>query len=90
MVASASLPNEALFLLKQVISATGGKARWLDIPGDPRNHYIPHAEWLPDGKRLLVQQFNRLQNTNRVMLADAKSGAIRIVPVDDERADARR
>jgi dipeptidyl-peptidase-4 len=69
-----------------VISATGGKARWLDIPGDPRNHYIPRAEWLPDGKRLLVQQFNRLQNTNRVMLADAKTGAIRTVLTETDAA----
>jgi dipeptidyl-peptidase-4 len=69
-----------------LISATGGRVRWLEIPGDPRNHYIPHAEWSPDGKRLLVQQFNRLQNTNRVMLADAKSGAIRTVLTETDAA----
>ena len=44
--------------------------RWLDLPGDPREHYLPRMEWTPDGSQLLVQQFNRLQNTNRVMLAD--------------------
>ena len=57
-----------------VIAATGGAVRWLDVPGDPREHYLPHLEWSPDGSRLLLQQLNRLQNTNRVMLADPKTG----------------
>ena len=69
-----------------VVSATGGSVRWLKLPGDPRNHYIPRAEWLPDGKQLLVQQFNRLQNTNRVMLAEAKTGAIRTVLTETDAA----
>ena len=69
-----------------VVSASGGKACWLDLPGDPRNHYFPHAEWLPDGKHLLIQQFNRLQNTNRVMLAEAKSGAVRTILTESDAA----
>jgi len=58
-----------------VVSVNGGKVCWLKIPGDPREHYLPHVEWTPDGGQLLVQQFNRLQTENRVMLADPKSGA---------------
>jgi len=58
-----------------VVSAAGGVVRWLDVPGDPREHYLPRMEWTPDGTRLLIQQLNRLQNINRVMLADPKSGA---------------
>ncbi len=69
-----------------VISAAGGEVCWLDLPGDPREHYIPHAEWTPDGKRILVQQLNRLQNTNRVMLADAKSGAAHTVLTETDKA----
>jgi dipeptidyl-peptidase-4 len=36
-------------------------------------------EWSPDGSQLMVQQMNRLQNTDRVMLADPKSGTTRTV-----------
>jgi dipeptidyl-peptidase 4 len=57
-----------------VVSATGGPVRWLDVPGDPRDHYLPHAEWTRGGAEILLQQFNRLQNTNRVMLANPKTG----------------
>ena len=53
-----------------VIPAGGGKVRWLDLPGDPREHYLPHADWTPDGSQILVQQFNRLQTELRVWRAD--------------------
>jgi dipeptidyl-peptidase-4 len=62
-----------------VIAATGGAVRWLEVPGDPREHYLPHLEWSPDGSQLLLQQLNRLQNTLRVMLADPPSGATRTI-----------
>ena len=28
-----------------VVAATGGDTRWLNVPGDPRNHYIAFMEW---------------------------------------------
>ncbi|MEN9675929.1 MAG: hypothetical protein RIS76_1825 [Verrucomicrobiota bacterium] len=61
-----------------VVAATGGRVRWLQIPGDPREHYLPHLEWTPNGAHLLLQQFNRLQNTNLVMLANPKNGATHV------------
>ena len=69
-----------------VVSADGGKVRWLDVPGDPREHYLPHMEWTPDGARLLLQQFNRLQNANRVMVADPASGTTRTVLTETDPA----
>ncbi len=60
-----------------VISSTGGEVRWLDLPGDPREHYLPHLEWAPDGQAILIQQMNRLQNVNRVMLWDVKTSELR-------------
>jgi dipeptidyl-peptidase-4 len=56
-----------------VIDAAGGTTRWLKTPGDPRNTYIPHVEWV-DANQLIVQHMNRLQNTNTVYLADAATG----------------
>ena len=69
-----------------VIPASGGAARWLDIPGEPREHYLPHAEWSPDGSRILVQQFNRLQTELRVWLVDPKSGDARKVMTETDAA----
>ena len=51
-----------------VVAATGGKVRWLRIPGDPREHYLAKMEWI--GSEIAVQQFNRLQNANRIFIAN--------------------
>ena len=69
-----------------VVSASGGDVRWLDVPGDPRNHYLAQLEWTPNGKQIALQQFNRLQTTNRVMLADPATGATRTILTETDPA----
>jgi dipeptidyl-peptidase-4 len=69
-----------------VVDARGGAVRWMAVPGDPRQHYLPSLQWAPAGRRLLLQQLNRLQNTNRVMVADTDTGAT--TPVLTEQDDA--
>jgi putative heme-binding domain-containing protein len=66
-----------------VIPSGGGKVQWLDLPGDPREHYLPHADWTPDGSQMLVQQFNRLQTELRVWRVDPHTG--RAKPVFTEK-----
>lgn len=67
-----------------VISASGGAVQWITLPGDPREHYLPRAEWSPDGLRILVQQFNRLQTENRVWLCDRCSGEAQAVMTETD------
>ena len=62
-----------------VVSSAGRDIRWLDLPGDPREHYLPQMEWTTDGSGIQIQQMNRLQNSNRVMLWDVKTAAIQSV-----------
>jgi dipeptidyl-peptidase-4 len=69
-----------------VVAASGGEPKWLDVPGDSRNHYLAQMEWTPDGQQLALQQFNRLQNTNRVMLADPQTGATRTILAETDAA----
>ena len=57
-----------------VVSAKGGQTKWFDVPGDPRNNYIPRMEWAANSKQVVIQHVNRLQNTNRVMLAGVQKG----------------
>ena len=47
---------------------------WVHLPGDERDHYVARMEWAGEGNsdELVVQQLNRLQNTNRVMLVDTR------------------
>jgi len=69
-----------------VVAATGGETTWLRFEGDPRNHYLARMEWAASSDELLVQRLNRLQNANQVVLADARTGAVRTLFVDRDSA----
>jgi dipeptidyl-peptidase 4 len=60
-----------------VVDAKGGPTRWIQAPGDPRNNYLARLEWTVDGESVALQQLNRLQNQNNLLVADAKTGAVR-------------
>ena len=47
--------------------------RWFDIPGDPREHYIARMEFVPGTDLVMIQQLNRLQNTNRIFYGDIRT-----------------
>ena len=62
-----------------VIEAAGGPARFLDLPGDARKDmYVPRMDWVEgSSSELVLEQLNRLQNRNDVLLADAVTGKVR-------------
>ena len=62
-----------------VVSSTGGPTRWFEVAGDPRNNYLPRMEWAARSDEVIIQQLNRLQNTNTVMLGDVKTGKVRTI-----------
>jgi dipeptidyl-peptidase-4 len=68
-------------------SADGEEAvTWLDVPGDPREHYIASLDWIAESGDLVLQQLNRLQNTVHVMTADPTSGTVKIAFTDRDDA----
>lgn len=69
-----------------VVSADGGETTWVQVEGDPRNHYIARMDWADNSKELLLQRLNRLQNRNAVMIADAATGKARTVYTDRDEA----
>jgi len=69
-----------------VVPTAGGPVTWIRTPGDPRNHYIARMDWTPDGREIVCQHLNRLQNTNSVLLGDAATGEVRTMFVDRDDA----
>jgi dipeptidyl-peptidase-4 len=67
-----------------VVSAEGGKTKWLQTPGDPRQGYLARLDWI-DAQTVAIQQLNRLQNQNDVLLGDARTGAVRRVFRDESK-----
>lgn len=49
-----------------VIELASKKLTWLNIPGDPQQHYLPRMEW-NSPELLLVQQLNRKQNHSKII-----------------------
>jgi dipeptidyl-peptidase 4 len=70
-----------------VVSAKGGPTKWMALPGDLREHYVPRMEWVKNSNQQLVLEYlNRMQNLNQVMLADAQVGAVRTLFEDKDPA----
>lgn len=69
-----------------VADIKGGDTRWLDVPSDSRDHYIARMSWAAKSGQIVLQQLNRLQNTNQVMIADPSTNHVKTVLT--ERDDA--
>jgi dipeptidyl-peptidase-4 len=69
-----------------VVPAGGGETRWLDVPGDPRNQYIAFMEWAGNSQEILLQQFSRRQDTDLVLLADARTGKVKTILTEHDAA----
>ncbi|MEO8677553.1 MAG: S9 family peptidase [Vicinamibacterales bacterium] len=68
-----------------VVSVESKKTKWMKTPGDPRDNYLARVEWM-DGSTVGIQQLNRLQNQNDLLLADARTGETRRVFRDENKA----
>lgn len=68
------------------IPSEGGTTTWLALPGDPRNNYIPRMDFIPGTNELFIQQMNRLQNTNKVWIADINKGSLENIFTDTDAA----
>ena len=69
-----------------VISATGGKTKWFAIPGDPRNNYLARMDYIPGSDEVMIQQLNRLQNTNTVWVGNTKTMTLKNILTDKDSA----
>ncbi len=57
-----------------VLDVASGANRWMDIPGDPKNTYLPRMEWAPSSNQLILQLLNRKQNDSKILVSDISTG----------------
>jgi dipeptidyl-peptidase 4 len=81
--ARAGEPNAVARLL--VAPFDGSEPRVMDI-GNDKECLIARVEWLPDGKHLAIQRFNRVQNRLDLLIADAATGHSRAVLTETDPA----
>ncbi len=61
-----------------IIQLATGKRTWLNIPGDPQQHYLPRMEWLSP-LELFVQQLNRKQQESKLFWCNPNTSEAKLV-----------
>jgi dipeptidyl-peptidase-4 len=69
-----------------VVSTSGGETKWIEIPGDNIQNYLPRMMWGEDSKHLLTQQINRKQNTLKIWWSKIKTGTSNNIHTEVETA----
>ncbi|HEY6082760.1 MAG TPA: DPP IV N-terminal domain-containing protein, partial [Chitinophagaceae bacterium] len=62
-----------------VVDIATAATKWMDIPGDPVQHYLPRMDWAGNNKALMVQQFNRKQDTSVLYLVNVQTGRAKAI-----------
>jgi dipeptidyl-peptidase-4 len=57
-----------------VITVANGNIKWMNIPGDPAQNYLPRMQWASSNE-LIVQQLNRKQNQSRLFYCNIADGS---------------
>jgi dipeptidyl-peptidase 4 len=66
-----------------VVAAGGGVTHWMDI-GDARDHLLARVYWSPDSRAVAYERLNRVQNQLDLGLADAHTGAARVLVTEQD------
>lgn len=69
-----------------IVRAAGGRTTWIQVPGDPAEHYIVRLEYIPGTSKLLLQQLNRKQNQSRLYIADETTGQTSLLQEEQDAA----
>ena len=57
-----------------VINLTDASTRWMNIEGDPQQHYIPRMEWSGNNE-LILQQLDRKQQESKLIYCNVTEGS---------------
>ena len=69
-----------------VIDIATAKTKWMDIEGDPRQHYLVRLEFIPGTNEFLVQQLNRKQNESKILRCDPTTGKVTLIQTETDPA----
>jgi len=69
-----------------IVNIATAQTAWVNVPGDQIQNYIPRMDWVPNTNDIILQQLNREQNTSRVFVANAQSGAVKNIYTETDKA----
>jgi dipeptidyl-peptidase-4 len=59
-----------------VVTLNNANTQWVTLPGVAKDMYVPRMDWANNSEQLLIQQFNRKQDTNVLFYADTDTGKV--------------
>ncbi|NOU48156.1 MAG: S9 family peptidase, partial [Bacteroidales bacterium] len=69
-----------------VATISDNKITWMNIPGEPDQHYIVRMEFIPASNNLLIQQLNRKQNHSKLFISEIENGNSRLIQEETDEA----
>jgi len=69
-----------------VINLKNKTIKWIPVPGDSKQNYIPRLQWLKSENKIVIQQLNRKQNTKKLWMYNVKKNKIKNFYTDKDEA----
>ena len=69
-----------------IVDLATRNTKWMKVPGDPVQHYIPRMEWAAGSTEVILEQLNRKQNEAAIFLCSASTGAARQIYTEKDKA----
>ena len=69
-----------------VITISKGNVKWMNIPGDPQQNYLPRMQWTNNSEELIVQQLNRKQNESNLFYCNTSTGNSKVFYSESDKA----
>ncbi len=69
-----------------VVNVKTAKNTWIDLGPKQRDDYVPQLAWTPLSDQLLIQQVDRPQQQNKVLLANINNGKTRQLMLESDSA----
>ncbi len=69
-----------------VVNIANGKTKWMNVPGNAIQNYIPRMEWANNSDELILQQLNRRQNQSTIMLVNVAKAEAKTIYQETDKA----
>jgi len=67
------------------VNVATGVTKWMNVPGDHIQHYLPRMEFTDNPNEVILQQLNRAQNDSKIFIANVNTGAAKMI--SEEKSD---
>ncbi len=68
-----------------IVDINSAQTKWMNVPGEPDEHYIIRMEWAGPNE-IILQQLNRKQNESKILLCSASTGDAKTIYTENDEA----